>query len=890
MAEVNKISSFKSFSEIKAQDAAARLKEENENKKKQTLSRIEEILDEMGLSDLSELDEDSQNGLITRILGKDANEGNAFIYAAAKAKQDGNNEFEFQGKTYKVTLKKDTGLKESVELIAEATRSQFGKIDKRGNITSTYVHNDGYPSHMVSVIKGYKAKDVDTILNLGKAGISFLDKEIGDKHDFNKPKKGWTIFYGRDRNETGDTTTKDSIKNIEEYLKDVANDAGAEYVYLYDERDGKWYGADTYNDRDLKPVEQLSESVITEGKGDFMARHSGTNITLKKGYKHHTEEELTNLYNKIGELVKDDLKIKDVTIVFESVVTEGRVKQFEMDLEDMIKDIKRGYGWIDPEFVADTWENTSDSIDFELVDAEIYKRLIAAGLLAYADENNEEAAGKKVKSLKELGIKESVVNEATSFKVGDKVEITKFIQDAEHDETGHLYDFNPGVKVEITNADKHSYQFKYLDKLPNERYWAFRKEFKANVIKESVVTEGVSRDTKIYQIATPAPKAMLVGELENLFGDDYRHIVTEFDDDEGYESVLIFNLTKKDIQRIQNKIADVLIWEYSIKKGKEITESVVNEDARIVLVDPDTNKQLKTVIFSGPNRDADKEVEKLNGKLTSSQKQKGLYWTITTYESTITESHFKVGDKVEMSHGGTGVIVSLDKEDGAEDEKYYSVELPTGEIHKHSPNELTKVVDESITEGAQDIMRKMKDIVDTRAKIMSDYMKKFPTVWNIETKFSSSIAKKMEELQAKYNQLKADLNIAESVVTEASKSNLKKGDKLKFTETGEIIFIIEPKGDGYDFKMASDPREKDHAPKGWFDMMIKRGKLVSESVVTEAEINTDEEFKEYAFTVLKKAFQKDFDQAKANDVVDGILTSAKDDYGVAIGMLVKSLG
>jgi len=94
---------------------------------------------------------------------------------------------------------------------------------------------------------------------------------------------------------------------------------------------------------------------------------------------------------------------------------------------------------------------------------------------------------------------------------------------------------------------------------------------------ESAVTEAVSRATKIYQIATPAPKAMLVDELEDLFGDDYRHIVTEFDDDEGYESVLVFNLSKKDVQRIQNEIGDVLIWEYSIKKGKEITESVVTE-------------------------------------------------------------------------------------------------------------------------------------------------------------------------------------------------------------------------------------------------------------------------------------------------------------------------
>ena len=64
--------------------------------------------------------------------------------------------------------------------------------------------------------------------------------------------------------------------------------------------------------------------LVGEAKDDFMAKHSGTNITLKKGYKHHTEDELTDLYNKIGELVKDDLKVKDVTIVFESAVNEAK--------------------------------------------------------------------------------------------------------------------------------------------------------------------------------------------------------------------------------------------------------------------------------------------------------------------------------------------------------------------------------------------------------------------------------------------------------------------------------------------------------------------------------------------------------------------------------------
>ena len=83
-------------------------------------------------------------------------------------------------------------------------------------------------------------------------------------------------------------------------------------------------------------------------------------------------------------------------------VNEGRVKQFEMDFKDMVNDIKKGYGWIDPEYVAQTWDNSSDSIDFSLVRDEIFDRLIDAGLLAHPDPSNPEKAGKKLKSAKEL--------------------------------------------------------------------------------------------------------------------------------------------------------------------------------------------------------------------------------------------------------------------------------------------------------------------------------------------------------------------------------------------------------------------------------------------------------------------------------------------------------
>ena len=132
MAQVNKISSFKSFTEVKNQEATMKLRETNNAKRQETVGKIGAILDEMGLTSLSELDEEKKQALINKMFGnvsedeaediedelnklgepKKLEEGNAFIFAAGKAKQEGKSEFEFNGKKYKVTIKKNTGIKE----------------------------------------------------------------------------------------------------------------------------------------------------------------------------------------------------------------------------------------------------------------------------------------------------------------------------------------------------------------------------------------------------------------------------------------------------------------------------------------------------------------------------------------------------------------------------------------------------------------------------------------------------------------------------------------------------------------------------------------------------------------------------------------------------------
>lgn len=60
--------------------------------------------------------------------------------------------------------------------------------------------------------------------------------------------------------------------------------------------------------------------VLSEGKSDFMARYDKSDITIKKGYKHASGDELTKMYDELGKLLKKfDIPVKSVTIVTESL-------------------------------------------------------------------------------------------------------------------------------------------------------------------------------------------------------------------------------------------------------------------------------------------------------------------------------------------------------------------------------------------------------------------------------------------------------------------------------------------------------------------------------------------------------------------------------------------
>jgi len=63
----------------------------------------------------------------------------------------------------------------------------------------------------------------------------------------------------------------------------------------------------------------------------------------------------------------------------------------------------------------------------------------------------------------------------------------------------------------------------------------------------------------------------------------------------------------------------------------------------------------------------------------------------------------------------------------------------------------------------------------------------------------------------------------------------------------------------------------------------------SVSNVNEADIKSDEDFKEYAEVILKKAFGEDYDAEKAKATIDGIIQKNDGDYGAMVGVLQASM-
>jgi len=142
------------------------------------------------------------------------------------------------------------------------TRSRIG-VMHGDKLKSIYCHWDGYLSHNGQILQDhYDSSKANHLVSLGDISSLRNNVEIpeGVAHSFDTPAKEITVFYGRDRGETGVDFNVD--QSYEEFLsKDY------DYEYYYIMNDGVWYVGVAYETDGMVPGQLyvLSEQLAKVG-------------------------------------------------------------------------------------------------------------------------------------------------------------------------------------------------------------------------------------------------------------------------------------------------------------------------------------------------------------------------------------------------------------------------------------------------------------------------------------------------------------------------------------------------------------------------------------------------------------------------------------------------
>jgi hypothetical protein len=106
----------------------------------------------------------------------------------------------------------------------------------------------------------------------------------------------------------------------------------------------------------------------------------------------------------------------------------------------------------------------------------------------------------------------------------------------------------------------------------------------------------------------------------------------------------------------------------------------------------------------------------------------------------------------------------------------------------------------------------------------------------------------------------------------------------------KILNVIRSNREGFGFCQLKDEGNKAFLIiKASKDDKYNIERILNESQLNEEEINTKEEFTEYATKLLKNAFGDDYDEAKATEVIDGLLSKYGEDFGAMVGALQSSM-
>jgi hypothetical protein len=841
MAQVNRISSFKSFTEVKNQEATMKLRETNNAKRQETVGKIGAILDEMGLTSLSELDEEKKQALINKMFGnvsedeaediedelnklgepKKLEEGNAFIFAASKAKQDGKSEFEFNGKKYKVTIKKDTGLKEGNAFgaavkkakeddedefeidgetyeIEEAKRSKFtGKTANDlytqigGKPVEVFVGNDWYSVNPAE-LKGDKG---DSFIGYTRDGsdhefylkdISFIQESLNEgKHGMAKKLLKGIV--------DGDSSEAEGIKLSKELADHYLN----------------WISTSAFGKKNENlPLNMLINASFNWGiERQLDPKLKGELEALKASQKKN--ESIVNEARSIAKIQYDWSKL---TTTMQATAqnwkaAEGSAKEM---LLGKLKEMTAQKKALEAELDATIADKDKD---LELVVSEAFNRLpkdVIGNELYLASKNltnlfNSANAGNDI----DTGVVDSIVKQLNIVKKSVKK-------------------FNNAEEVAGTVYEGEVLLF---DEIGTE----------LEALKKKISGLMKSATDKKWVSALGAASSALSNLDRNLSQSDSKlgAIITEADLYEG---------KAKDLKPNHKYTSDY----------GEVTFIKLNPDGKTMKLHSKETGEIKTDISNAYN------MELIESVVNEAEKFKSTKDFIDFLE----EIDGMPENRIKRIMGKDYIDTPGGFRDEADDYDNDIEEYTLSNMGKSDFNELKtwweNNVQESLTEGQDPSAEKTS---------RAEQLKKLKAF-----KARQEETEKLKKLQAK--RAKAAGSAKESVVAEGKDDYMARSGSADINIKKGYKHLVEYELEDLYNKLGALSKE----------YKIKGITATFESVVNEAEVSSDDEFKEYAMSVLKKAFGDDFDEAKAGEVVDGILKKCGDDYGAAVGMLTSSLG
>lgn len=786
--ELNKISSFKSFSEMRNEETAIKTEQENKVKRVKSLEKISAILDELQISDMSELDEEKRKALYSKLFNEDREEeivdDIAKLGEPTQADPKDGEELESELDEANITLDALEPTEKSLVAFCKKKGIKWKIINMNGPAGGhPEVEYVGKTADLEKMIKDFWGEDsgLEEFIEEGVLTLAF------------DPINGEYIFEARSETKVfkllqkifagAPLLTKDKAQHVA-IVDGLYMDAMEDANFYNEAKDASFAAFQSF-------FSAYGKAITVDVPG-----LSGTTVSIGKKEIKSWQEKWTSDISSAGQW-----NGYDITLGFRKYLESIGEPNVGITLDTAFGKANESYSVKVNEAFADLQKYIEDASKKTFKGGGNGQNLLdnAMGLAYHIGENQ---VGRDTRGHEEDGWYEPATL-ALFKKLVDSMSADDIKNNRE--------DTYESVITEGRSINKIQNEFtKIINQMKNT----------AELWKQSQGDEKAAMLNTLKDLT--AQKKKLEAELDDAITDKDKDLELVVSEGNGFNTAL-FAARNKGEKTFEFNGKTYKVTASKVNEAKDVKTEVIDKLSQFFSVPASALMK-----FNFDGKDPIKDITKaLNG---------------TDYEGV--ENIVRVAIKAakrdlgvneeEIEEGNAfGAAVTKAKEAG---EKEFEFDGKTYKVEESKYNPSIKIVKEQINEAAK--FTNTKNFIDFCEEI--DGMP--------ESAIKKIMGKDYIDTPGNYNEESDDYDDIE------------------------------------DYMISNMGRKEFERLQDWWEANV------AESAITEAEVKSDEEFKEYAFTILKKAFGDDFDEAKAQEVVDGILKKCDGDYGACVGTLTSSLG